>query len=164
MWGSKALTVNFLALAAGAPNSVRKHIQHLAALGLISIATRSTPERKHASHLYTVHDPTQKEAVQRRRAARRCQAPTAISEVGGTANFEVGGTAISEVGGTANFEVGTANFEVGGTANFDPEQFPILEQETLTRGVPLKIEKNPCDNPGHEHRSPIPGLQMCIEC
>jgi hypothetical protein len=137
-------------------NSVRKHVQHLATLGLISIATRSTPARKHTSHLYTVHDPTQGEAVQRRRAARRCQAHPADSAVPHTAN--------PEVGGTAKFAVHTANPEVGGTAKFADEQSSSLEQETLISVLTPQMVGKPCDNPGHNHSSPFPGLQMCIEC
>ena len=51
-------------------NSVRKHVQHLAALGLISIATRSTPE-KATSHL--IRCITQHGEASRRRAALPCR-------------------------------------------------------------------------------------------
>ena len=45
---------------------VQKYLRHLARLGLIDLATRYTADGDHTSNLYTVHDPTQTEALRRR--------------------------------------------------------------------------------------------------
>jgi hypothetical protein len=46
---------------------VTKYLHHLARLGLIDIAPRYTADGDPTSNLYTVHDPTQTEALRRRR-------------------------------------------------------------------------------------------------
>ena len=46
---------------------VTKYLHLLTRLGLIDIAPRYTAEGEHTSNLYTVHDPTQTEALHRRR-------------------------------------------------------------------------------------------------
>ena len=66
-WPSVATIARLLRLS---KNCVKKYLHLLARLGLITIALRSTAEGDPTSNLYTVHDPTQGEAVLRRRHQR----------------------------------------------------------------------------------------------
>ena len=50
------------------PNCVKKYLHQLASLGLISIAYRYTDQGDHTSNRYTLHDPTNRDAVTLRRA------------------------------------------------------------------------------------------------
>jgi helix-turn-helix protein len=50
------------------PNCVKKYLHQLASLGLISIAFRYTDKGDHTSNRYTLHDPTNRDAVTLRRA------------------------------------------------------------------------------------------------
>ena len=63
-WPSVATIARLLRLS---KNCVKKYLHHLARRGLITIAPRSTAEGDPTSNLYTVHDPTQTEALHRRR-------------------------------------------------------------------------------------------------
>ena len=66
-WPSVATIARLLRLS---KNCVKKYLHLLARFGLITIAPRSTAEGDPTSNLYTVHDPTQGEAVLRRRHQR----------------------------------------------------------------------------------------------
>lgn len=145
-WPSIATIGNKLGLS---KNSVKKHLQHLSALGLISISPRANAEGSHTSHLYTVHDPTQTEAVRWRQKSRSSGAR---------------GRSYSDPGGASPGDPPPSHGDPGGTSPGDPEQALRLEQDLLTRSGTVNIEKQPCDHPGHRHSSPFPGLQMCIEC
>lgn len=137
-WPSVATIAKKLGIS---KNCVKKHLHHLEALGLIRIANRSAADGQQTSHLYTVHDPTQAEALRRR-------------QKGGSKN---------DRGGSKN-DLPPSKNDLPPGSNFDPKQFPSFEQETLTSVLTPHMRGTPCENPAHEHRSPIPGLQMCIEC
>ena len=62
-WPSVATIARLLRLS---KNCVKKYLHLLARLGLITIAPRATAEGDPTSNLYTVHDPTQRDAVLRR--------------------------------------------------------------------------------------------------
>ena len=126
-------------------NCVKKYLHHLARLGLITIAPRSTADGDPTSNLYTVHDPTQRDAVLRRQRARG--GPPAA-----------GGGAPDAPPPQDNGHLVTQ-----GGAPADHEQDPH-EQETLTSVSTQKMAELPCDNQAHEHWSPVPGLRMCLDC
>lgn len=134
-WPSVATIARLLRLS---KNCVKKYLHLLARLGLITIAPRATAEGDPTSNLYTVHDPSQREAVQRRQRAR---------------------------GGAPNALPPQENAHVvpQGGAPADPKQDPP-EQETLTSVSTPKMAELPCTNPAHEHRSPVPGLVLCLDC
>jgi len=67
-WPSVATIARLLRLS---KNCVKKYLHLLARLGLITIAPRATAEGDPTSNRYTVHDPTQRDAVQRRRRERQ---------------------------------------------------------------------------------------------
>ena len=123
---------------------VRKYLHHLARLGLIDMAPRSTAEGDHTSNLYTVHDPTQPEALLRRRRQRGTEPGT---------------------GGRERRSV--PPLESGNDVPYPPEpraaeQDP--EEQYLTSASLKKTAGQPCDNQAHEHRSPVPGLALCLDC
>jgi len=66
-WPSVATIARLLRLS---KNCVKKYLHRLARLGLITIAPRVTADGDHTSNLYTVHDPTQQDAVRRRQRQR----------------------------------------------------------------------------------------------
>jgi len=121
---------------------VRKYLHHLARLGLIDMAPRSTAEGDHTSNLYTVHDPTQTEALRRRRGGG---AP-------GTGGGEYGAPPPQE----------NRNVVHHPPAPGADEQSP--DEQYLTSVPPQKTAGPPCDNQAHEHRSPVPGLRICLDC
>jgi len=141
-WPSVATIARLLRLS---KNCVKKYLHLLAQLGLITIAPRATAAGDPTSNLYTVHDPTQRDAVQRRQRAR-------------------GGA--SAAGGRAPDALppqDTAHLITQFRAPDGHEQYPP-EQETLT-SVPMhKMAEQPCQNPAHAHRSPVPGLWVCFDC
>lgn len=63
-WPSVSTIARLLRLS---KNCVKKYLHLLVRLGLITSAPRSTADGDHTSNLYTVHDPTQRDAVLRRR-------------------------------------------------------------------------------------------------
>ena len=65
-WPSVSTIARLLRLS---KNCVIKYLHLLARLGLITIALRATAEGGPTSNLYTVHDPTQRDAVHRRQRA-----------------------------------------------------------------------------------------------
>jgi hypothetical protein len=65
-WPSVATIARLLRLS---KNCVKKYLHLLAQLGLITIAPRATAAGDPTSNLYTVHDPTQRDAVLRRQRA-----------------------------------------------------------------------------------------------
>ena len=66
-WPSVATIARLLRLS---KNCVKKYLHLLARLGLITLTPRATAEGDPTSNLYTVHDPTQRDAVRRRQHAR----------------------------------------------------------------------------------------------
>ena len=122
---------------------VTKYLHHLARLGLIDIAPRYTAEGDHTSNLYTVHDPTQTEALRRRRQRGWEPRP------GGR---ERGSPPPQESGNVVPYP------EVPGAH----KQFP--DEQCLTSVPTTKTAGQPCDNQLHEHRSPVPGLRICLDC
>ena len=141
-WPSVATIARLLRLS---KNCVKKYLHLLARLGLITIASRATAEGDPTSNLYTVHDPTQRDAVLRRRQLRG-EAPAA------------GGGAPPALPPQAN-----AHLVPQGGALDGPEQDPP-EQEALTSVSTPQMAELPCTNPAHEHRSPVPGLALCLDC
>ena len=121
---------------------VQKYLRHLARLGLIDIAPRYTADGDHTSNLYTVHDPTQTEALRRR---QRGGAPGA----GGGAS---GALPPQEQRNVVHHP----------PAPGADEQSP--DEQYLTSVPPQKTVEQPCDNQAHEHWSPVPGLRMCLDC
>ena len=66
-WPSVSTIARLLRLS---KNCVKKYLHLLARRGLIDIAPRATADGDPTSNLYTVHDPTQRNAVLRRQRAR----------------------------------------------------------------------------------------------
>ena len=141
-WPSVATIARLLRLS---KNCVKKYLHLLARLGLITIASRATAEGDPTSNLYTVHDPTQRDAVLRRRQLRG-EAPAA------------GGGAPPALPPQAN-----AHLVPQGGAPAGPEQDPP-EQDALTSVSTPQMAERPCPNPAHEQRSPVPGLALCLDC
>ena len=121
---------------------VQTYLCHLARLGLIDIATRRSADGDHTSNLYTVHDPTQPEALRRHRW----------------------GGALGAGGGASNAPPSQENrYVVHHPPALDAdEQSP--DEQCLTSVPPPKTAAQPCDNQAHEHWSPVPGLRMCLDC
>ena len=143
-WPSVATIARLLRLS---KTCVKKYLHLLARLGLITIAPRLTADGDHTSNLYTVHDPTQRDAVQRRRREhQRGEAPAA------------GGGAPDALPPQAN-----AHVVPQGGAAADHEQGPP-EQEILTSATDAQTAEPTCDHPLHDHRSPVPGLRICFDC
>jgi len=126
-------------------NCVKKYLHHLARLGLITIAPRSTAEGDPTSNLYTVHDPTQRDAVLCRQRER-----------GGVPG--AGGGAPDALPPQEN-----AHLVPHPGAPDGHEQEPP-EQEALTSVPTQNMADQPCQNQAHEHRSPVPGLALCLDC
>ena len=124
------------------PRCVQKYLRHLARLGLIDIASRRAADGDHTSNLYTVHDPTQPEALRRR---RRGGAP----RTGGGA---YGAPPPQEKRHVVHHP----------PAPGADEQSP--KEQDLTSVSTLKTLEQPCDNQAHEHRSPVPGVRICLDC
>jgi len=141
-WPSVSTIARLLRLS---KNCVKKYLHHLARLGLITIAPRSTADGDPTSNLYTVHDPTQRDAVLRRQRERG-GAPAA------------GGGAPAAVPPQDN-----GHLVPQGGAPRGPEQDP-QEQEVLTSASEEKTAELACAHPGHQHRSPVPGLALCLDC
>lgn len=141
-WPSVATIATLLRLS---KNCVKKYLHLLARRGLISIASRTTTEGDPTSNLYTLHDPTQREVVQRRQHARS----------GASA---AGGRATDALPPQEN-----AHLLPQGGAPHGPEQAPP-EQEVLTSDTTGQTEEPACTHPGHEHRSPVLGLVLCLDC
>jgi hypothetical protein len=108
------------------------------------MAPRYTAEGDHRSNLYTVHDPTQTAAVRRRRH-QRGGAPSA------------GGSAPGAPPPPENRNV-VHHPPAPGADEQDPAE------QILTSVATPKTPGEPCDNPLHEHRSPVPGLAICLDC
>jgi len=134
-WPSVATIARLLRLS---KNCVKKYLHLLARLGLITIALRSTAEGDPTSNLYTVHDPTQRDAVLRRQRERG-GAPDALPP-------QDNGHLVPQGGAPDGHEQ-------------DPH-----EQEQLTSAAEDKTATPACNHPGHEHHSPVPGLRICLDC
>ena len=141
-WPSVATMARLLRLS---KNCVKKYLHLLARRGLITIAPRATAEGDPTSNLYTVHDPTQGEAVLRRRH-QRGGAPAA------------GGGAPDALPPQDNDHLVPHPGAPDG-----PKQNPP-EQEKLTSLADAKTVEPACDHLGHEHCSPVPGLRICLDC
>ena len=141
-WPSVATIATLLRLS---KNCVKKYLHLLARRGLITIAPRATAEGDPTSNLYTVHDPTQGEAVLRRRHQR-----------GGAS--AAGGRAPDALPPQDN-----DHLVPQGGAPDGPKQDPP-EQEKLTSLADAKTAEPACDHPAHEHWSPGPGLTLCLDC
>jgi hypothetical protein len=141
-WPSVATIARLLRLS---KNCVKKYLHLLARCGLITIAPRATAEGDPTSNLYTVHDPTQRDAVLRRQRAR-----------GGVPG--AGGGAPDALPPQEN-----AHLVPHPGAPDGHEQDPP-EQEALTSVPTPKMAEQPCQNPAHEHRSPVPDLVLCLDC
>jgi len=122
---------------------VQKYLRHLARLGLIDIAPRYTADGDPTSNLYTVHDPTQTEALHRRR------------QQGGASR--AGGGAYG-----ARPPQDNRNVVHHPPAPGADEQSP--DEQDVTSAAAPKTAEQPCDNQAHEHRSPVPGLRICLDC
>ena len=125
-------------------NCVKKYLHHLARLGLIDMAPRYTADGDHTYNLYTVHDPTQREAL----LGRRCQRGGPPAAGGGAS------------GGPPSQDRG--HVVTDGGAPHGHEQDP--DEQDLTSVPKEKTAVPACDNPSHEHRSPAPGLALCLNC
>ena len=123
---------------------VKKYLHHLAQLGLIVIAPRYTADGDHTSNLYTVHDPTQTAAVLRRRHQK-----------GGAPRTRGGAPDTPPPQDSGNV---VPHRRAPGT----PEQDPA--EQDLTSAATPKTAEQPCDNRFHAHRSPVPGLGICLDC
>jgi len=141
-WPSVATIARLLRLS---KNCVKKYLHLLARLGLITIAPRATAEGDPTSNLYTVHDPTQGEAVLRRRH-QRGGAPAA------------GGGAPDALPPQDHTHLVPHPGAPDG-----PKQDPP-EQEKLTSLADATTVEPACDHPAHEHWSPGPGLTLCLDC
>jgi len=141
-WPSVATIAKLLRLS---KNCVKKYLHQLARLGLITIAPRSTTEGDPTSNLYTVHDPTQQDAV-RRRQRERGEPPAAG---GGSPD--------------ALPPQDTAHLVPQGRAPAGHEQDPP-EQEVLPSVPTPKMADQPCKNHAHDHWSPDPGVTLCLDC
>jgi hypothetical protein len=122
---------------------VQKYLRHLARLGLIDIASRRAADGDPTSNLYTLHDPTQTEALRRRQRGR----------ASGT-----GGGALAAPPPTPTPH-GVQEGGAPGADKQDPE-----EQEILTSAAKGKTAAPACTHPGHEHCSPVSGLVLCLDC
>ena len=122
---------------------VQKYLRHLARLGLIDIVPRYTADGDPTSNLYTVHDPTQTAALRRRR--QRGGAPGA------------GGGAYGALPPQEKRHVVHHPPAPGAD-----EQSP--DEQDVTSAATPKTAEQPCDNQAHEHRSPVPGLRICLDC
>ena len=120
---------------------VQTYLRHLARLGLIDIASRRLADGDHTSNLYTVHDPTQPEALR-----RRC---------GGAPR--TGGGAYGAPPPQAK-----RNVVHHPPAPDADKQSP--DEQDLTSVSMRKTLGQPCDNQAHEHRSPVPGVRICLDC
>jgi len=125
-------------------NCVKKCLHHLARLGLIDMAPRYTADGDHTSNLYTVHDPTQTAALQRRRRQRSGSPPAGGGSPDALPPQERG------------------HLVTDGGAPGAHEQVP--GEQDLTSVPREKHPAQPCDNPLHKHRSPVPGLRICLDC
>lgn len=125
------------------PRCVQKYLRHLARLGLIDIAPRYTADGDPTSNLYTVHDPTQTEALRRRR------------QRGGASR--AGGGAYGALPLQDNRNV-VHHPPAPGADKQSPH-----EQDIISAAAP-KTAEQPCDNQAHEHQSPVPGLRICLDC
>lgn len=125
------------------PRCVQKYLRHLARIGLIDIASRRAADGDPTSNLYTLHDPTQTEALRRRQRGR-------ASDTGGGAASAPPPTPTSH------------GVQEGGAPRAD-EQDPS-EQEILTSVAEGKTAAPACTHPGHEHCSPVSGLVLCLDC
>lgn len=123
---------------------VKKYLHHLARLGLIDIAPRYAADGDHTSNLYTVHDPTQPEAVLRRHR-QKGGAPRTGGRAPDTPPPQESGNVVPYR-------------RAPGT----PEQDP--DEQYLTSVSTPKTAEQPCDNQAHEHRSPVPGVRICLDC
>ena len=141
-WPSVSTMARLLRLS---KNCVKKYLHLLARLGLITIAPRATAEGDPTSNLYTVHDPTQRDAVLRRRH-QRGEAPAA------------GGGSPDALPPQEN-----AHEVPQGGAPAGHEQDPP-EQTILTSLAEAKMAEPACDHPTHAHWSPSPGLTLCVDC
>jgi len=141
-WPSVATIARLLCLS---KNCVKKYLHLLAQRGLITIAPRYTADGDHTSNLYTVHDPTQQDAVLRRQHAR-----------GGAPG--AGGGAPDALPPQDNGHL----VPQGGPSDGHEQDPP--EQEVLTSVPTQKTAEHPCQNPAHDHRSPVPGLRICFDC
>ena len=139
-WPSVSTMARLLRLS---KNCVKKYLHHLARLGLITIAPRSTAEGDPTSNLYTVHDPTQTAAQRRRR--QRGGVPRTEGREPGSPPPQESGNVVPYPGVPGSHE-----------------QFP--DEQYLPSASTTKTAEQPCDNQAHEHRSPVPGLRICLEC
>lgn len=140
-WPSVATIARLLRLS---KKCVKKYLHHLAQLGLIDIAPRYAADGDHTSNLYTVHDPTQMEAVRRRQRQKG-----GVSRTGGGAPD----TPPPQASG---------NVVPHRRAPDTPEQDP--EEQYVTSVAAPQTAGQPCDNQAHEHRSPVPGMRICLDC
>ena len=121
---------------------VQKYLRHLARLGLIDIASRRSANGDPTSNLYTVHDPTQTKALRRRRW----------------------GGAPGTGGGASSAPPPQDNGNVVHHPPAPGADEQCSDEQDLTSVSTLKTLGQPCDNHAHEHRSPVPGLRICLDC
>lgn len=153
-WPSVATIARLLRLSR---NCVKKYLHLLARRGLITIAPRTTAEGDPTSNLYTVHDPTQRDAVQRRQ-----QTQGRVSPAGGgppdalppqpTAHL------LPQGGASGGLDQDPSQQRL--TSAVPPASLTLPDTQTQTQ-PPLTV---PCTQPGHRHWSPEPDLWICHEC
>jgi hypothetical protein len=141
-WPSVATIAKRLRLS---KNCVKKYLHLLARRGLITIALRTSADGDPTSNLYTVHDPTQREAVLQRQRARG-----GVPGAGGGDQMpyppRLTRTSCPRVG-----------------HQHGPKQDPS-EQEPGTSLANAPTEDPACTYPGHEHCSPVADLMLCLDC
>jgi hypothetical protein len=118
------------------PNCVKKYLHQLAALGLISIASRYTDQGDHTSNRYTLHDPTNRDAVTLRRACG-------------------GGPPAARPPAETRHQVPD-----GRPPAAHQEQESVKQEKTTASAAP---EKKICTNEAHE-RVRFDDYTVCVEC
>ena len=136
-------TVETIAQALGLGHTcVKKYLGRLVRLGLIERAARYTAAGDPTSNLYTLHDPTQREAVQRRQPRRA--APAAGGSPG-------------DLPPASRSHLATHPRSPG-----VPKQEP--QEQALTSVATAQTPAEPCTHSAHEHYSPVDGLTICLDC
>lgn len=136
---------------------VKKYLGCLVRLGLIERAARTTAEGDPTSNLYTLHDPTQRDAVQRRQRQR-------------SGSPGDGGGSPDDPPPLVNDHLATQGGSPGVPKQDPGEQdLTSVAAENMaahegSRGADATPLAAPCTHPAHEHRSPVAGLTICFDC
>ena len=122
---------------------VKKYLGRLVRLGLIARAARYTAAGDPTSNLYTLYDPTQRDAIHRRQRRR----VAAVARGGSPGDPP---------------PVSRSHVATHPRSSGVPEQDPV--EQLLTSVAENKTPATPCTHPAHEHRSPVDGLTLCLDC